>query len=100
MLLHVFLLVSASFCVLAIIFYSILFATDLQDNVLEPCEIDSRWSSQDTAHLDYSFYMLVVATVLYLSNIVVMLLSGVECKRKASFTATMSTRALDGTMMY
>ena len=85
---------------MSIIFYSVLFAVDLQDNVLEPCDIDTRWSSKDNARLDYSFYLLVVATLLYVANIVVMVMSGIECKRKVTFTATMSTRALDGTMMY
>ena len=91
---------AAGFCIVAIILYSVLFATDLSDNILTRCNLQNGWSSKDQAHLGFSFYFLVVATVFFLSNIVVMIVAGIQCKQSKSFRATMTAKAIDGTMMF
>ena len=93
---------AAALSLICIIMYVILFVEDLNKNIMDPQDVPpyNTWTSKDKAHLDFSFYFVVVATVLFLVNIVVMALSGVECRRKKSFVTTMTTKALDGTMIY
>ena len=85
---------------LAIIMYSILFATDLNENVLTACNLANGWSSKDTATLGFSFYFLVIATLFFLSNIAIIAVAGIQCRQSKSFTSTMTVKAIDGTMMF
>lgn len=77
--------------------YTILYYTDLKDNVLNVEDI--LWTSKDRADLDYSFYFVVVSTVLYASNILVVALSGVQC-HAVRFGRNLNEKSMDNVIMY
>ena len=66
--------------------YGALFLTEFQQSILPLEDVEARFSSGDRTNLDYSFYMVVVAVVCYVLNIVVLVcseqnLSCTGCKR-------------------
>ncbi len=80
--------------------YLVLFVLDLRKNVLSPEDRETyHWTSDGRADLDYSFYLVVIATVLYGVNILLVFCSGVQCK-PVRYRATVNEKALDGVMMY
>ena len=88
------------FCgVITFILFLVLYFVDLKENVLSPKDSkDFNWTSVDRAQLDFSFYMVVVASALFMVNIILVLLSGVNCRPR--YRANLNEKALDGVMMY
>ena len=57
------------------------------------------WTSKDRASLHYSFYFVVVSTVLFAVNLLVVGLGGVQCT-PVKYGSNMNEKAMDGVMMY
>ena len=91
---------AALFALLSVIMFVVLYYQDLKMNVLtEEDRNDFLWNSKDEAYLEYSFYFVVVAAVLYALNVLVILTSGTEC-HPITYGRNMNEKALDGVMMY
>lgn len=58
-----------------------------------------QWTSDGRADLYYSFYLVVLATVLFGVNIILVFCSGVDCK-PVRYRTNINEKALDGVMMY
>ena len=88
-------------CVLCIAMYSALFILDLSKNVMSPDDLNYHWTSDGHAHLDYSFYFILISTVLFLLNIVLLAVSETEFRPlRSRFSANMAEKSMDGVMMY
>ena len=95
-----FLSFSVLFSMAAFVLYLVLFVVDLRHNVLSPEDRETyHWTSDGRADLHYSFYLVVMATVLFGVNIILVFCSGVECK-PVKYRTSGNEKALDGVMMY
>lgn len=86
---------------LCMVMYIILFALDLSKNVMSPDDLQNFWSSDDMANLDYSFYFIMIATVMFLVNLLILVLLRADCKLLSSrYSTSMGEKGMDGVMMY
>ena len=84
----------------AFIMYLVLFVLDLRKNVLSLEDRETyQWTSDGRADLHYSFYLVVLATVLFGVNIILVFCSGVECK-PVKYRTSVNEKALEGVMMF
>ena len=68
---------SAIFCLVAIIVYAVLYGKYYSKNILSRHDIDQGFKSE--TKLDYSYYLVVAATACHVTNLVMLLASGVKC---------------------
>lgn len=88
------------FSLLAMILYVVLYFQDFKVNVLtEEDRSVYRWTTLDRAYLHYSFYFVLVATVLYALNILLIAVSGVEFQ-PIRYKENISPKSLEGVMMF
>ena len=88
------------FSLLCIAVYVSLFLLDYQTNVLSPEDREIYlWYSEGLSQLNFSFYFVVVAAVLYLVNILVVALSGTQC-HWIHYGNNINEKSMEGVMMY
>ena len=58
-----------------------------------------HWTSDGRADLHFSFYLVVLSTVLFGVNIILVFCAGVDCK-PIKYRTNVNEKALDGVMMY
>ena len=84
---------------MSIVLYVVLYYQYLRKNVLTEEDRLDLWTSEDRASLHYYFYFVVVSTVLYASNLLVVACGGVQCTT-VKYGRNMNEKAMDGVMMY
>lgn len=91
--------------VLCLTMYVVLFYADLKRNLITPVDQqpDSNgfgiWTSTDRTNLNYSFYFVMIAAILFFVNIILLILSGTEF-HFTRYKSNMNTKSLEGVMMY